>query len=221
MIAQLVKQRMEIAGLTQGKLAEASGCTPSQMGLFLKGKASLNRESMDKCMQYVGIDLSIQSKRIATARFVANSLEKFSIEEIAKMNQEEMATKSGCSSILVLPNADYDTFTEMVKSGIVDYESTFPFFKSLVLHFSNVGEKITSKSVENSFDYILKLLPLAILGGPIALLGFAVGTLCSPLHVAMNKLVEKNIFPKTVINAWIPLLTITYNLLKNSQKKDS
>lgn len=221
MIEQLIKQRMEIAGVTQGQLAEVSGCTPSQMGLFLKGKASLNRESMDKCIQYVGIDLSIQLKRVETAQLVAKKLKNIKTSEIEKMTQEEMAEKTGVSSILVLPNVGYDKFIEMVKSGIVDYESTFPYFKSLVLHFSNIGEKATVKSVETSFNSILELVPF-VKGVSLSLLGLAgatIGTFLSPLSIAMNKLFEKDVFPKSTINAWTPLLTITYSLLEGKLKK--
>lgn len=217
MVEQLIKQRMELAGVTQAKLAEASDCTPSQMGLFLKGKSTLNRESFDKCLQYVGIDLSIQSKRIETALEVAKNLKGFSKEAISEMSQKEMTEKSGISAVLALPDVEYGKFVEMVKSGIVDYESTFPYFKSLVLHFHNVGEKVTARTAENSFNNILGLLPL---GAMFPIMGAAlIGGILSPLGMVMGKLFENKTFPKSAISAWTPLLTITYSLLKNKSKK--
>jgi len=52
MIESLVKSRMSLAGLTQGKLAEMSGCTAAQMSIFLKGTGFLNKKVLRKQCPY-------------------------------------------------------------------------------------------------------------------------------------------------------------------------
>lgn len=211
MIEQVIKKRMELAGITQASLAESSGTTPSQMGLFLKGKATLNRETLDKCLESLGINLNIQKKRAELASQVALKLKNLSLEEIKSLTKEEMAKLSGFDKIVALPDVDLKEFENMVKSGIVDYESTFPFFKVLVMHYHYTGTKITGRTAKDSFNTIISLSAGAFVSGAVGLIG---GLLLSPIAMAANKLLDKKILSQSSINAWTPFLTMTYNLLK-------
>ncbi len=208
MLEKLIKERMQLGGWTQSKLAEMIGCTPTQLGLFLKSQASLNREALDKCLQVVGINVGIGIKRIEIAKLAAQRLENLSIKEISYMSKHTMARKTGIDAIDCLPDPTEKEFERMIESGIVDYEGTFPFFKSLVLHFHNIKDQnITPKVVQSSFENIAKtitLIPLAslpLLGFVPSLMGFAIGALLS-----------HNIYSKVAQNAWAPFLTITKGL---------
>lgn len=215
MIEKLIKERMQVIGLTQAKLAEMVGCTPTQMGLFLKSNASLNRESLDKCLKIVGINLDVDLKRIETARLAASRLADIPLGEIKNMGRHTMARITKIEALDCLPDPNESEFEKMVSYGIIDYEATYPFFKSLVLHFRNIGDNnITPKTAQASLETIAKAIPFgavgaagaAMLGGallPISLIGIAIGSL-------MNSAV----YAKAATNAWAPLLTITKGLLK-------
>lgn len=98
------------------------------MGLFLKSEASLNRESLDKCLQVLGVDLGINIRRLEIARQAAIKLANFEIDEIKGMGRRTMATTSDIDIIECLPNHNESEFEKMVSSGIIDYDGTFPFF---------------------------------------------------------------------------------------------
>lgn len=201
---------MQIIGLTQAKLAEMVGCTPTQMGLFLKSEASLNREALDKCLQVVGFNLDINLKRLEVARLAASKLKDVPINEIKDMAKHTMAKRTNMSAIECLPDPYETEFEKMVSSGIFDYEGTYPFFKSLVLHFCNIGENnATPKIVQNSFETIFKSIPLAAAG--ITALG---GLMPSLIGIAIGSLMCSTIYAKAATNSWAPFLSITKSLLK-------
>ena len=210
MIEKLIKERMQVVGLTQAKVAEVAQCTPSQMGLFLKSEASLNRDALDKCLQVVGIDLNINLNRIEYAKKTALKLKDIENDRIKNMSREDMVRITGLPGIEFLPNPSEKEFEGMIISGICDYEATFPFFKAMVLHFHNLGiDNPTPKRVQNSLETIVRGIPkaaaVAALAGamPISIIGLAIGALMS-----------SRIYSKAANNAWAPLLSITKNLLK-------
>lgn len=216
MIEKLIKERMQVIGLTQAKLAEMVGCTPTQMGLFLKSDASLNREALDKCLQVVGINLDIDLKRIETARLAASRLADIPLGEIKDMGRHTMAKMTQIEAIECLPDPNESEFEKMVSSGIIDYEATYPFFKSLVLHFRNMGESnLTPKTVQTSLENIAKAIPF---GAGVAAAGAAMfgGALLhiSLIGVAIGSLMNSSVYAKAATNAWAPLLSITKGLLK-------
>jgi len=215
MIEQLIKERMQTIGLTQAKLAEMSGCTPTQMGLFLKSEASLNRETLDKCLKVLGINLDISIKRLEVARHAAVKLLDLPIEEIKNMGKHTMVKVTGISEIECLPDPNESEFEKMVSSGIFDYEGTFPFFKSLVLHFRNLcNVNSTPKTVQNSFELITKQIPPTATGIASAGIAMAAGLMPSLIGVAIGALMTSSVYAKAATNSWAPLLTITKGLLK-------
>lgn len=217
MIEKLIKERMQVIGLTQARLAELVGCTPTQLGLFLKSEASLNRESLDKCLKVVGINLDVNLKRIETARLAASRLVDFPLSEIKNMGRHTMSKITQIDALDCLPDPNESDFEKMVSSGIIDYEATYPFFKSLVLHFRNLGDNnLTPKTVQTSLETIAKALPLGIKGTAVAGAVLFSGALLpvSLIGVAIGSLMNSKIYSKVATNAWAPLLTITKELLK-------
>lgn len=213
MIEKLIKERMLTIGLTQAKLAEMSGCTPTQMGLFLKSEASLNREALDKCLQVLGVDLEVCIRRLEIARQAAIKLADIEIGEIKCMGKQTMAKMTNISAIECLPNPSESEFEKMVSSGIIDYEGTFPFFKSLVLHFHNLNNvNSTPKTVQNSLETIVKNLPAA--GAGVAM---AAGLMPSLVGIAIGALMMSSVYAKAATNSWAPFLSITKSLYNNQK----
>ncbi len=207
---------MELSGVTQAQMSEICGTSPSQLGLFLKGKASLNRESLDKCLEAVGLDMTILVKRFETAAQTAEMLADYSNEAIAMMSREEMAEATGIEIIKLLPDASAEEYEKMISSGIVDIESTYPFFKVLVMHLKNGGSKFTASSVKDSLNSIMGVAAVGAVAGAAALFGVA-GMLLSPLAMAVQGLAKKHIFKSTSINSWTPLVTLGYEILKRKK----
>lgn len=210
MITEVIKSRMEVVGLTQAKLSEAIDCTPTQLSLFLKDEASLNRTALEKCFEILGISLSTISKRIDLARKTAESLTSYTIEDIARMNRDKMIQLTGFKELIALPEVTKEEFEMMISSGIADYESTFQYFKSLVLQFRQLPSKITPKAAVTSLNLLagsLIALPFLPFLGIGTVIGAAVGALAT----------RQTSFAKAVNNAWGPLLTLTMNLFDKSR----
>lgn len=210
MIIEVIKSRMEVVGLTQAKLSEAIDCTPTQLSLFLKGEASLNRTALEKCFEILGISLSTISKRIDLARKTAERLTSYTIEEIALMNRDKMIQLTGFKDLIALPEVTKEEFEMMISSGIADYESTFQYFKSLVLQFRQLPSKITPKAAATSLNLLassLIALPFLPFLGIGTVIGAAVGALAT----------RQTSFAKAVNNAWGPLLTLTMNMFDKNR----
>lgn len=207
MINEIIKDRMEVVGLTQAKLSEAIGCTPTQLSLFLKGEASLNRIALDKCFVILGIPVENISRRIKLAKRTAQTLKSFSIEEVASMSRTDIIKNSNIKEIEAFPVVSREEFELMVSSGVADYESTFQYFKAIVLQFMQMPEKITPKTAETSLNLLAKsliVLPFIPFVGSIVGMAAAVGALA----------MKKTFLSNAINNAWGPLLTLTFSLFE-------
>lgn len=210
MISDVLKDRMEVIGLTQAKLAEAIGCTPTQLSLFFKGEASLNRSALDKCFKILGISFETLSNRIALAKRVADHLKDSSIETVVMMSRTKMMSVTMIPEITAFPEVTKEEFDMMVKSRVADYESTFPYFKAMVLYFKNSPEKQTPKTAEKS----LIRLASALIAVPVINV-FGIGT---AIGAVVGALATKKSFLRDLINtAWGPILAITYELFDKKQ----
>lgn len=208
MLNEIVQQRMSLAGTTQAKLAEYIGTTPSQMGLFLKGSASLNNEALDKCLKALDINIDIYAQRyskavIASSKFRAKNID---IQQIADMSKAKMIEITQMQELRYLIDVDsQEEFDMMIKSQIVDIEATFPFFKAMVMHLCQVGDKFTPKSVEASYGK----LATAITAGAaiIPMFGIATSIIASLSFLAYQKYNKEGGF-------LAPLFGLTEKLIK-------
>lgn len=205
-IEELVKERMLYAGLTQAKLAELSGCTANQMGLFLKGAGFLNKTSLEKCLAVLGVRLDIYSKRFQLAKEAAIKLKDLSRERVLAMTKKEMATITDLPEILCFFDVSESQLDNILNSRVVDYEGTYPYFKAIVLHLMQIGSKPpTPKTVENSFSKLSEVCAAFAL--PILGVGSVIG-------VATGLLLGNKILSKSISNAFTPLVILTKQILK-------
>lgn len=206
MIETIIKNRMALGGLTQAKLAEISGSTPTQIGLFLKGEAFLSKPSLEKSLSALGINIDIYEKRFQLALKAANKLKNLKVEEVLKMSKQEMASKSGIQEIVFLFDVSERELDAMVASGIVDYEGTFPFFKAMVLHLMQIGDRPTPKVVEKSFSNLLGICAESP--------AFALFGVTGIFAMAVSSLLKNNIYKSFISNAMTPLMALTKQILK-------
>lgn len=211
MVEEIVKNRMSLAGLTQAKLAEMSDCTATQMGLFLKGAGFLNKTSFEKCMAVLGVRLDIYDKRFQLAQKAALKLKGLKSDEVIAMPKSEMASVTGIPEISSLFDVSEEELDNIVSSGIVDYEGTYPYFKAMVLHLMQVGEKASPKSVEKSFSKLAAACVIA----PAIVPAFPILGIASAIGIATGLLLGNKKYSSLSSNALTPLMVLTKQILKN------
>ena len=170
-----INNRKKLVGLTNEKLAELIGTNPAQVSLFLRGKGMLSGEGLQKCLDVLGIDTGIYTRRFELASNAADCLRgKYKLSQIAAMSRDEMAEVTGKQQIRQLLDVDKKTFEKIREVGIVDFESTYPFFRSMVIQLVETCGKTSTVSVTNSWGSIAKeMLPII---GTAAAMGILAAT---------------------------------------------
>lgn len=206
MIESIIKQRMILAGLTQAKLANMSDCTANQMGIFFKGAGFLSKTSLEKCLNVLGIRLDIFSKRYILAQKAAEKLKGKDQLEILTMPKAKMALVTGIPEIMCLFDVSESELDNIINSGIIDVEVTYPYFKAMVIHMKEIGSNPTPKKVEMSFSKLASIcaaVPALPLLGITSIIGIATGLLLGGKY--SNSLLS---------NALTPLLVLAKQIVK-------
>lgn len=212
MIIDDIKNRMKLAGVTNSQLAELTGANPAQLSLFFKGEgASLKTNILQKCFDELGIDTSIYTKRYDLAILVANKLRnKFSIEQVSSFSKEKMAQESDVEDVLLFMDVDYNQFITIKEKGIVDIESTYPFFRTMVLQLMGTGDQMTKSIVTMSLNKIASSLGL-ISTSSIANVSWGLGAVLGAFSTSTLRTLRGK---KTAI---FPLLSLTEYMLNNKK----
>ena len=138
-VSEIVANRLRLMGTSQAQIAKEIGTNPTQMGVFLKGKGKLSDEILGKCLEVVGIDLSIYDARIIKATEVATLLLNKNITQLDQLKKEDFINLTGMKELMVLVDVDsIEAYNAILESKLVDPESTFPYFKSLVEYILNI-----------------------------------------------------------------------------------
>lgn len=206
MIESIIKQRMILAGLTQAKLANMSDCTANQMGIFLKGSGFLSKTSLEKCLEVLGIRLDIFSKRYILAQKAAEKLKDKDQLEILTMPKAKMALVTGIPEIMCLFDVSESELDNIINSGFIDVEVTYPYFKAMVIHMKEIGSSPTPKKVEMSFSKLASIcaaVPALPLLGITSIIGIATGLLLGSKYSS-----------SLLSNALTPLLVLAKQIVK-------
>ena len=141
-IVEVIQSRLEFMGMSQAQFASSVLATPAQMGIFLRQKGTLSLDSLNKSLSLVGIKLSLYSNRNILAKEVASYLLSKNVSSIDNWSKQDLSLFTHQKSIAYF--FDVETKEELVEmecSGIVDVESTFPYFKALVSYYMSLGAK--------------------------------------------------------------------------------
>lgn len=185
-IVETIQTRLESMGMSQAQFAECVSATPSQMSIFLRGKGSLSIECLNKSLDLVGVNLSLYSKRNSLAKDVASLLKSKSVSSIENWTKQDLATFTQNDSISLLFDVQSkEDYIALEQSGIIDVESTFPFFKALVSYYMTLdGEKPTASSAKQALASLLGESSTK-LSEPVCQLGkIAAGTAIGAMAVA-------------------------------------
>lgn len=181
MIERIIKQRMDLIGKTNAEVANAIGCSSTQLGIFLNGKGFLNQKALEKCLELTGINLNLYQHRFDVACEVAQKLINLNVDvsQAVEMSQQEMTSESGVQEVMsFLDVSNGEKFDEIYNNEIVDVESTFPYFKIIVLQLMQSGLKTTPKKAEKALDDLAKIFSnvnFVLMG--VSTISFLVGNL--------------------------------------------
>lgn len=156
-IVETIQTRLESMGMSQAQFAECVSATPAQMSIFLRGKGSLSIDCLNKSLDLVGVNLSLYSKRNSLAKQVAVYLKSKNVSSIDNWTKSDLSTFTQNKEIdLFFDIQAEDTYIEIEKSGIIDIESTFPYFKALVSYYMQLdGSKPTASQAKQALATLL------------------------------------------------------------------
>lgn len=240
-IVEVVKQRLELMGMSQAEFARCASTTPAQMGIFLQGKGSLSTDRLNKSFDLLGIDLSLYSNRINLAKDVADYLLSKNVSSIDNWTKKELAEFTKRRSILFFYDVQSEEeYKELAKSGIFEIECTYQYFKALVsfylllnnttkptasqaeqalvklLNTSQSHETKISEQIEHVIDRgVLGALPLVI-GAGFAAMTFS-GIIASKPKCKSKQFGAFALFAKTIMPDMLSLLAKAMEYIKNKE----
>lgn len=179
MIHEIISIKLKMSGMTQSHLAKLIETSPTQLGNYLKGQGSLTEKSLNKCFDLLEININRYKYLYEAAQKASYILRKKHIgfEQTMRMNKEELVNATGIEQIRMLVDVKTEAeYENIIKYGIIDHQSTFPYFKSTVAYFMNSGEKTTTKSNIKTWSLLFGTIALgSIVTTPIGLFASSIG----------------------------------------------
>ena len=162
-ISEIINDRIKSSGKSQAEIAKEIGTTPSQLGLFLKGEASLTRKSMNRCLEVLNIDLMMYKRRNDLAKRIAKALKSKRITDVGNLTKEDIIALTGEKALRLFREEDEQRFKEIKDSGYIDPESTYNYMKGLISFYLAAPDvdKITNKQAQSTFEKVAPLAGLA------------------------------------------------------------
>ncbi len=151
-ISVIINDRIKSSGKSQAEIAEHIETTPSQLGLFLKGEASLSRKSLNKLFEILEIDLMMYKRRNDLAKRIASTLKAKQIDKVMNLTREDIIALTGESQLSLFPMVSDQEFESLCESGLVDPESTYNYMKDLIEYYltSPSIDKITNRLAQTT-----------------------------------------------------------------------
>lgn len=155
-IAEIISSRLQLMGTSQALIVKMIRTNPTQLNAFLKEKdnGTLSKPTLEKLLTVTGINLDIYEKRNKLVDQVATFLSERGIKqkELEKWSKSQLAFFTGINDLeLLIDVNDVETYDRMIKSNLVDVESTFPYFKAMVAYRLNLtSEKITASTANKA-----------------------------------------------------------------------
>lgn len=178
-LIRLIKDRVNLFGDKYKLIAEKIGVHPVQLSKFMKeeNEGPLDREALEKLMRYLGIELECYENRYKLAADVATILheKKLSVDYLSKEQLISLTEKKEIKYLLEFESKE--EMEEFLEHNIIERESTFYYFKSLVSLFEKIIEKGDIEDIRSSVTRnILNKESEKSNGFNIDKLGFVLGT---------------------------------------------
>lgn len=150
MISELIKKKLVYTNLTQGNLAEKIATSPTQLGLFLRGEGvSLSTKTLEKCFELMRVNLRTYSRLCDSALKVSSILKSRGddVEDVLRMSKSDIILLTNAQEIKYLIEITDEKEIDILReTGIVDYQMTFPYFKSMVVFLMSYDGKTGTRS---------------------------------------------------------------------------
>lgn len=178
-INDIIRQLIPFTGMSQNQIAEAVGISKSQLSQYLSGNASANKDVLEKLFCLTGIHLDTYAKRAELATKVAGKLKASGCDRqaVKDMSKEAMAKVSGYPEVDCFFNVTAEQLQAALDSGLIECQTTFPYFKALVLVAmgvdDNESKQLNAKDVNKSWEDMAKTAAIgsAVLPAVGAVLG--------------------------------------------------
>lgn len=137
MLKQIIRERLAQCGINKAELAQKIGSTPNQLGLFLRDdyNVSLQAIQLEALLKELNMNLEQYHKRYQLSNEIAVDLlnRGFKTEDVALWSRAQFVIETNHVELKFLIEVDLSDFSQIMETGIVDIECTFPFFRSLVV----------------------------------------------------------------------------------------
>ena len=164
--------------MTQANLARMIETSPNQLGNYLKGQGSLTERSLNKCFDIldINVDKYKQQYNIALKAAQIFNNNNTAFDEVMRMTKDTLISKTSIEEIKFLIDVNTeDEYEEIIKCRIVDYQSTIPYFKAMVVYLMNSSEKVTSKNNVNTWSLLFGAVAIgSVIVTPISLLSMGI-----------------------------------------------
>ena len=231
-IVETIQIRLESMGMSQAQFAECVSATPAQMSIFLREKGTLSIDCLNKSLDLVGVNLSLYSQRNILAKQVAAYMLSKNVSSIDNWTKTDMAVFTQQKSVSLLFDVQsQEEYIEMERSGIIDIESTFPYFKALVAYYMSLdGIKPTASQAKQALNSLmnngddkktttsnrqLRKIASGVAVGTLTIATPIVGAVLATAAMAINKQVGAfSLFTKSNISS---LFTKAIELINNNK----
>ena len=155
-IVETIQSRVELMGMSQAQFAGLVGATPAQMSIFLRDKGSLSIKSLNKSLDLVGVNLDLYNRRVNLAKKVATYLLSKDVTSIDNWTKSDLALFTHEKEITYLFDVkSKKEFDEIAETGIIDIESTFPYFQAMVSYYMSLdASKPTARKAKTALAEI-------------------------------------------------------------------
>lgn len=221
--SEIIRERLPLTGTSQSEIAKMINVSPAQLTQYLNGNSSLNKDSLDKLIKLVGINLVVYKNRLSLAKEVAKKLAGVTAEELVNMSKLDMVRLTGFKQIGFYPEFSKEELNEIVETMAFDYEDTFSYFKSLVLFYKEAGEKenYTHTVTKNTW---MKLAVMAagglLVGGVIGGIarGLILGSAAIGSAITFNAMKTNDRLNNNFLSGFVDLAMTMAKKTKNDNK---
>lgn len=153
-ISEVISDRIKALGKSQAEVARHIETSPSQLGLFLKGEASLSTKSLNELFDILKMDLMVYKRRNDLAKSIARALKAKGVNKAMNLTREDIIALTGETQLRFFQELDNSQLEEVFDSGLVDPESTYNYMKDLIEYYLTTRsiDKITDREAETTIS---------------------------------------------------------------------
>ena len=156
-ITNVLATRLRTMGMSQAQFAEQVSATPAQVSIFFRKQGSLSVDALNKGFDLTGVNVSMFDKRIKFASEIASFLKSKGIQNIDNWTKQDLANFTQKKEIKYFFDVeDQDELVAILSSDLIDYESTFPYIKSLISYFLKTeNTSLTSSAAKSALTKLI------------------------------------------------------------------